>query len=244
MEKREEKCLIISGGDFTLKENIRMEAPDFVIACDRGYRNAERMGIRPDLIIGDFDSAEKDGAMRCVRGGGSDPGAKTAAPVDSDEESAVQTFPVEKDDTDTMLAAREALRRGFCEVEVTCFGGGRLDHLLANLQTGAFLAEAGIRAVLTSDDAAVFVQKAPCRMVLPYETGRSLSVFSLSDECTGVTIRGAKYETENARITNTFPIGVSNEWKHADGEMVPAAEISAETGILAVMTCRKSSESK
>ena len=210
------KCLIISGGDLTAKENIRMTSPDLVIACDRGYRHAEKLGIRPDLIVGDFDSAEREDAA-----------AKLG----------VKTYPVEKDDTDTMLAIKEALGRGFCEIEVTCFGGGRLDHLFANLQAGAYIAAAGARAILTSDDAAVFVEQAPCRMVLPCEKGRSLSVFSLSGECTGVTIRGAKYETENARITNTFPIGVSNEWRTG------TAEISAETGILMVMTCRKGSES-
>ena len=210
------KCLIISGGDLTAKENIRMISPDLVIACDRGYRHAEKLGIRPDLIVGDFDSAEKENAA-----------AKLG----------VMTYPVEKDDTDTMLAIKEALGRGFREIEVTCFGGGRLDHLFANLQAGAYIAAAGARATLTSDDAAVFVEQAPCRMVLPCEEGRSLSVFSLSGECTGVTIRGAKYEAESVRITNTFPIGVSNEWRTG------TAEISAETGILMVMTCRKGSES-
>lgn len=234
MNKIVKKCLIISGGDFTEKEKIRMSDPDLVIACDRGYRHAAALGIVPDLIVGDFDSAPRSGARA----------------------RDVRTFPTEKDDTDTMLAVKEALSRGCGIIEITCFGGGRLDHLFANLQTGAYIASAGARAVLTSDDAAVFVEKAPLRLALPFEEGCSLSVFSLSDECTGVTIQNAKYETDHVRITNTFPVGVSNEWPcpaagtgktspaGADfpADAVPDAVISAEKGILAVMICQKPAE--
>ena len=118
---------------------------------------------------------------------------------------------------------------------------------------GAYIAAAGARAVLSSDDTAVFVEKAPLRLALPFEEGCSLSVFSLSDECTGVTIQNAKYETDHVRITNTFPVGVSNEWQCPAADagktmpagadfIVPEAVISAEKGILAVMICQKPAE--
>ena len=81
-------CLIVSGGAFApLPEDL--PAPDFVIACDRGWRYAERLGVAPDLIVGDFDSA--------------------AAP---DTSVPVERLPTRKDDTDTMYAARRAVALG------------------------------------------------------------------------------------------------------------------------------------
>ena len=77
------KALIISGGDYSPIPDLSC---DYVIACDRGYLHAEKMGIRPDLILGDFDSAPvPDGKIQ------------------------VEQYPVRKDDTDTMLAVKKAL---------------------------------------------------------------------------------------------------------------------------------------
>ena len=63
---------------------------------------------------------------------------------------------------------------------------------------------------------------------MPEREGWSLSVLALSDRCTGVSIHGTKYELENVTVENSFPIGVSNQWR---GD----AAISVETGVLAVM---------
>lgn len=200
-------CLIVSGGDFCPPPD-ELRAAAFVIACDCGYVYAERLGLAPDLIIGDFDSA---------------PPPSGNAPI--------KRFPSRKDDTDTMLAAREALARGFTDVAICCAFGGRLDHTLANLQTAAFLAAHSARTRLcgTNTEALVF---AAGEARIPRREGRSLSVFALSERCEGVTIRGAKYECENETLTNAFPLGVSNIWAAEE------AVISARSGILLVLMSR------
>lgn len=200
-------CLIVSGGDFCPPPDALRDAV-FVIACDRGYVYAERLGLTPDLIIGDFDSA---------------PPPRSSAPV--------KRFPSRKDDTDTMLAAREALVRGFADVAVCCAFGGRLDHTLANLQTAAYLAAHGARARLYGSDAEALAFAAG-EARIPRRAGWSLSVFALSDKCEGVTIRGAKYECENETLTNAFPLGVSNVWAAEE------AVISARSGILLALQSR------
>ena len=162
-------CIIISGGDFSpLPED--MPEPAFVIACDRGYEYADRLGLRPDLIVGDFDSAGKP---------------ETDIPI--------ELLPTRKDDTDTMRAARRAIERGYRNITICCAFGGRLDHTLANIQTAAFMAERGarVRILGTDTDAWVF---ADGEIALPKQDGRSLSVFAVSDECTGLTVRGTKFE--------------------------------------------------
>ena len=201
MKKR---CLIISGGEECPLPADMSEA-DYVIACDRGYLYAERMGLKPDLIVGDFDSASPPA---------------TGIPV--------ERLPSRKDDTDTMIAARHAAQLGFDEAMIVCCFGGRLDHTLANIQTAAWLAGHGITTRLagTDTEAAVFTAGT---LRFPRREGRSLSLFSLRDRCEGVCIRGTKYDGENLTLTNAFPLGVSNLWISEE------AEITVKSGILMVM---------
>ena len=197
-------CLIVSGGELApLPPELRR--PAFVIACDRGWQHAQALMLRPDLIVGDFDSA---------------PPPETDAPV--------ERVPTRKDDTDTMLAARRALELGFRDVAVCCAFGGRLDHTLANLQTAAWLVSRGARVRLLGADTDALVFSGGSA-VFPRRDGWSLSVFALSDSCAGVTVRGAKYACENETLTNAFPLGVSNVWASEE------ATVSARSGILLVI---------
>ena len=102
---------------------------DFIVACDAGYRNAARLGLQPDLIVGDFDSA---------------PRPKTA------QETIV--LPHVKDDTDTQYAARWLLEHGYDEITLLgALGGARLEHTLANLATGLYLAKNGVKVLLANE---------------------------------------------------------------------------------------------
>lgn len=110
----EDFCAIISGGAFSPLENIEKAA--FVIACDQGLAYAQRCKVKPDLLVGDFDSYQgkiPDGVPRLE-------------------------LPAEKDDTDTMAAVRCAVDEGWKRIALYCAFGGRLDHLLGNLQAAAF----------------------------------------------------------------------------------------------------------
>ena len=207
MEKQTKSCLIISGGDFS---PLPPDYPgaDYVIACDKGYEYASRLGLVPDLIIGDFDSA---------------PPPETDVPV--------ERVPTRKDDTDTMLVARAALARGCGEIAICCALGGRMDHSLANIQTAAWVAAHDGRASLFGTDTRIRVFSGGTER-FPRREGWSLSLFALSDACEGVTVRGTKYPCENVTLTNAFPLGVSNVW--ASG----CAEVSVGSGILMAVQSR------
>ncbi len=200
-------CMIISGGDFSpLPEP---GAGQFVIACDRGYDYALRCGIRPDLVVGDLDSLEG-----CV-----DPGIP------------VRRFPREKDDTDTGLAVRIAIEMGFSEASLYCALGGRLDHTLANLQTAVFARHQGLDLRIFGSDTEVFTLCGGT-LRLTRRAGLSLSIFSATDRCLGVCIRGTRYELEDAELLSSFPLGVSNEWREEE------AEISVQDGTLLIVLSR------
>lgn len=202
----EKKCLIITGGDFSPPTDET--GHDFVIACDRGWQHAEKLGIPYDIAIGDFDSA---------------PAPSGDIPV--------ITHPVKKDDTDTMLAARYALEHGYKDITICCAFGGRADHAMANIQTASFIVSNGGSAALYGNDTFAYVFTDTLRS-FPIREGCSFSVFSLSDRCTGVSIHGALYECDDIELTAAFPLGVSNGWRLSE------IEVSVKEGILLVIESR------
>jgi thiamine pyrophosphokinase len=165
---------------------------DLVIAADGGY--AHMGGIKPDLVVGDFDSLGY---------------------VPEDEQ--VVRHPAEKDDTDTMLAARIGIERGYRTFVLLGGVGGRLDHTLANIQTLAFLRENGARAALIGESETITLIH---NEALRFRAGLSgiISVFSYGSVAYGVYERGLAYALNDATLTDTNPLGVSNAFtgEHAE----------------------------
>ena len=200
-------CAIISGGEFSPLEGI--DRAEYVIACDKGYEYAVKSGIKPDLILGDFDSCE----------------------MELPENVIVEKLPKEKDDTDTMAAIHRALGMGFEHILMYCALGGRLDHLLGNIQAASFAASSSAFVeIIDMDNRLYFMQNTSVE--IEPRSGWSLSLLALTDECENVTVRGTKYTLENASLINRYPLGISNEW---DG----SAHICVGRGILLVILSRK-----
>ena len=183
-------CLIISGGEYhPLPDNLKY---DFVIAPDHGYDYAMKMGIVPDLILGDFDSSNYD--------------------VSSVKNIPVEKFPVCKDDTDTMLSIKKALSLGYEHIIIACALGARFDHSFANIQSMTYVAEhGGVCELLGVGEYLRTLCKDTVK--LPKKENYSLSLFSLTELCEGVCIKGSEYDCDNVTLTNSFPLGVSNKWK-------------------------------
>ena len=179
--------------------------PDaFVIAADGGLRHTKKFGITPDVVLGDFDSL-----------GYTPEGANV--------------FPVEKDDTDAMLAVRLGLRRG-CD-EFLLYGsldGPRLDHTVANFQTLQFLADHGAVGYLIGNTTMATVVKNG-KLTFPAGISGTISVFCMGKDAEGVPESGLFYGLENGVLSSGFPLGVSN---HFTGEK---AEISVKSGSLLVL---------
>lgn len=233
-------CLIISGGDYSNYLPVRNF--DMVIAVDRGVDYAQMLGITPNVILGDFDSVKKDVTFTAENQ--TEPietyvgrGGLSVFEIEDTERKQISfgganveyiKLPKMKDDSDTLAAARYALGEGYTEITLTCIFGGRFDHMLANLQVGSFIAENGGTARFISENDEIFVFKNQF-LALPRKEGYSLSVFALSDECRGLSIKGALYDVENMTLTNNTPQGLSNQWAS------PVVVINVAEGILAVV---------
>jgi len=181
----------------------------FLIAADGGYRFLQEHHIEPDMVVGDFDSL------------GSEP-----------EHRRIVRHPVVKDDTDMMLAVKEAQKEDFHRFALFGGLGNRFDHSFANIQLLSYLQGSGDQAVLFGETMHMTVLKSGT-MMFPEEFAGVLSVFALSDQASGVTLKNLKYELHNKSITRTFPIGVSNEFVGRE------SVICVEEGELLVMWQRE-----
>ena len=134
-------CYIVGAGDFTPRGFAPVPG-DLVLAADGGYRALYSLGYTPDLLLGDFDSL-----------------GDLPLPPDLP----VLRFPARKDDTDTGLALRHGLDRGFRDFALYGCAGGRVDHLLANLQSMARVSRLGatIRLAAPEYDAWALTGPAP-----------------------------------------------------------------------------------
>jgi len=195
-------CHIFCAGGF--EKLVRPIAQgDYVLAADGGLKHLDALHIRPDGIIGDFDS------------------------LGYVPENA-QVFPVEKDDTDSMLAVRKGLSLGYRSfILYGALDGPRLDHTIANLQTLCYLAQQGARGYLVGRAylaTAIWAET----VRFPREAGGILSLFCFGEDST-VTLEGLQYGLEKGKLTSAFPLGVSN---HFVGE---AARITVHEGCVVAL---------
>ena len=160
----------------------------FVIAADKGYLHLHERGIQPDVTVGDFDSlGYVPNVQNLIR------------------------HPMQKDDTDMLLAVRVGLERGATHFVLYGGLGGRLDHTLANVQTLAFIRAHGAKGILLGDETAVYLLQNDSISFSPDYHG-IFSAFCFGEQALGVTETGLLYRVENATLTNSFPLGVSNEF--------------------------------
>jgi len=142
-------------------------------------------------------------------------------------------YPVEKDDTDSMLAVRRGLSLGCREFYLYgSLDGQRLDHTVANYQTLQFLADRGAAGYLIGKDYIVTVLKNGT-LRFPPEAEGILSVFCMGADARGVSIEGLQYTVQDTVLSAGFPLGVSN---HFIGQQ---AEISVREGSLLVIYDRE-----
>ena len=181
------RCVIVGGAGIGDHDRIRgmLRDDDFMICCDCGLAHMEGLARQPDLIVGDFDSFENP-------------------------KMNVETIvlPCEKDDTDTVFAVKEAVRRGFEDFLLIGVTGGRLDHTLGNVYILTYLDSLGKTARILDDFSEMkIVGQTPVRV----KTCAFFSLLNITGLARGITVRNAKYPLENAEIKSEYQYGISNE---------------------------------
>lgn len=186
---------------------------DLVVAADAGMEALDRLCIVPDLIVGDFDSADP-AVLEAFRERG---------------ETVIIGLQPEKDDTDSEHALRTAISRGAEDIVILGATGTRLDHVLGNLNLLGIGLEERVRVTIV--DRHNRIRLTDSRLVIKREEqfGRYLSLIPFMGPVRGVCASGVKYPLRYQDMGGYNTLGISNE---ITGER---AEISVEEGTLLVI---------
>ncbi len=198
------RCIIFGAGVYD-NTAVNIQNGDFVIGADAGYEKCKQFNITPDIIIGDFDSAEN-------------------IPVGEN----IIKLPVHKDVTDLYAAVQEGLKNNCDEFHIYGGLGGRPDHSFANFSLIVSLAKKNKKAFLYGENF-IITAIMNTNYRLQAKKGATVSVFSWSEKSKGVSLTGLEYELKNAVLERDFSLGVSNSIVDTN------AEISVKDGILLIM---------
>ena len=201
------KAVIISAGSIKDYEYTKsfINDGDFVICADGGLLHAKNMGIVPNLTVGDFDSYKGE-----VTG-------------------EVKKFNPEKDYTDTDLAVKEALERGYREIILLGATGTRLDHTLSNIGVLEFIALTRGKGYIVNENNIITVIRENTK-IKPKE-GWHLSLIPIG-KVKGVSLKNLKYSLNDYDLKFSQSLAVSNEFTDKE------AEIEIKEGSLIVILSR------
>lgn len=212
------RCHIFAGGDLGRVDKFWFSThAGYVICADSGYKHAQKLGLKPDVIVGDFDSYTEK------------------LPEDCEIHRSVP----EKDDTDTLLAVKIAIERGYEQIYLYgALGGERFDHAFANIQTMIYAHEHGAELMLIGNEYLTLQYPGQEEMYPKRKENGYFSVFAITETVRIKSLRGVKYPLEDYEMLRSFPIGVSNE---ITGE---AAFLTLESGTALIIQSFKATPHK
>ena len=182
------RCVIVGGADIGNYERVSayIGEDDYVIYCDSGLKHRANLRRQPNLIVGDFDSHENPHL---------------------DIETIV--LPCEKDDTDTVFAVKEAVKRGFADFLLIGVVGARLDHTLGNIYVLEYLSSLGLTGKIVDDYSEMEYVTSSSTFV--EDSFAFFSTINISGVTRKISIENAKYPLHNAEIQSGYQYGISNE---------------------------------
>lgn len=192
------RCVIISGSPDTNVEEIKSlcTSDDFIVCADSGYSFAKKVGLTPNLIIGDFDSLKEE----------------------LPQNTEVVKLNTHKDDTDTEHCVMECIRRGYKDFLLLGSIGGRTDHTFANIATLAFLSEYNYNGIARNNGEEIRILKEGS-YEMNNKKGLIFSVFPYGCESVNVTYKGAEYMLNNKTLTYNVSRGISNVFVDDEAEI-------------------------
>lgn len=197
-------CYLVGGGDFDGFFD-KPDKNDFIIGADKGYQYLKNEGIKPDLIIGDFDSSKEPDFAQKIK------------------------LNPHKDMTDTYAGIEIGIKKGYKKFVIYGGLGGRLSHTLANIRIAQEFKNKGVDIILKSKKQRLFLIDYKFFYKFKEDKDFYVSIFSLKETSFGLSIKNLKYELDNYDLKMENHLGVSNETIGQD------FEISVKDGLLLVL---------
>lgn len=194
---------------------LKQEKFTLIIVADSGLVLADRLKIKPDYIVGDFDSVPEAILDRY---------RNQAAPI--------ETYPREKDQTDTQIAIELALRNTPSSVTIVGATGSRMDHTLANIHLLLLLLQREIDAYIVDQNNKLYLKQESFFIEKSAQFGDYVSLLPFGEAVKGLTLKGFYYPLDNVILSAGSSLGISNEI------VEEIAEVEFQEGILLVMETR------
>lgn len=197
MRNSDNKVLILTGGkieETLLKDQMVKENYSMIIAADHGLIIADRMNIKLDYIVGDFDSVSESLLSKY---------RKLSTPI--------QTFPTEKDKTDTQIAIELALMHDATSIDLIGATGTRLDHVLANIHLLMLGMQLNISMYILDINNKIYLKNESFLITKCRQYGNFVSLLPFNGQVSDLTIKGFKYPLNNITLTAGSSLGISNE---------------------------------
>ncbi len=213
------KSLIITGGSIDRPFAIKVwnaQEWDQVIGVDSALRFCVEEGLIPDVILGDFDSAHPEDVEHF----------REMFP------ERVETFPSEKDETDTELAVDCAIRAGADKITILGGTGTRVDHLLGNVQLLKRALDDKVSCVLVDPNNRIRMIRKKLTIKKKEQFGDYVSLLPFTTEVKGLTLTGFEYDVRDIVLSAGTTRGISNEIREEE------AVISFREGLLLVIESR------
>ncbi|MBP1754357.1 MAG: hypothetical protein H6Q59_755 [Firmicutes bacterium] len=215
MKSGTNKVLIITGGrteSELLKNLIDHEGYSMIIAADHGLAAVDTLNILPDYIVGDFDSVPEE-LLKKYR----------------DASVPIETFPREKDKTDTQIAIELALAQQAEEIHLIGATGSRLDHTLANIHLLLLPLHSGINACIIDSNNKIYLKQDNFSIHKRFQYGDYVSLLPFSEQVSDLTLKGFRYPLDGILLTAGSSLGISNEL------LKETAEVEFSGGVLLVI---------
>jgi thiamine pyrophosphokinase len=210
------KAVVVAAGELDPRDPAALDGAALSIAADGGATLLDRIGRRPDVLVGDLDSVDGALVARLEAAG-----------------TRVERHPTDKVASDTELAVEAALAAGATEIVILgASGGDRLDHELANLLLLADERFAAIALSAATGAAHVAALHGDARRSLSGRRGDLVTLLPVGGDARGVTTEGLRWPLDGATLTLGRSRGLSNE------VVATPAAVSLGEGVLLVIETR------
>lgn len=192
------ECLIVSGGKLErefARQYVLTGGFEIIIAVDAGMEQLYQFGIDPDIIVGDFDSVDK----------------QVLEYFETKEHIEIVALNAEKDETDTESAIRVALARGAEHIVLIGATGTRIDHMLGNVCLLGIGLEEQVDMEIVDVNNRIRLIDSTLTISQKEQYGKYVSVLPIFGDARGVSLSGMKYPLENCLMSTYNSLGVSNE---------------------------------
>ncbi len=186
------KAIIIASGNSIKKEIFDgiCSENDFIICADGGLNYLDSLNIKPNLIVGDFDSVDVN-------------------LLEKYKNVKIKKYPAEKNFTDTEIAIEEAIACGFNEITIFGATGTRLDHTMANILLIERYIKNDINIRIVDNNNYISILNKD--VIISKKVGYYLSIIPISEYIDGITLKGMKYPLIDVKVSRGSTLCISNE---------------------------------